>query len=483
MVRTLLEILAIGQVVLALLTALALLSDRRIRLASATSWLLLIAVVPVFGCVAFWLVGKPWLQKRRRQHIRRQTEKLAGRMLTERAIRARGVRDALNAMPLGTRGLATLAGSISGMPPVGGNEVEFFAETDELFARIAEDIDAATEHVHVLFYIVCDDHSSRPVLEAMERAARRGVTVRLLVDAIGSLWFARGAARRRLEAAGVEVRECLPAGLVRALFQRIDLRNHRKLVVVDNRIGYIGSHNLAAADFKVKKAHVVWVDATARIDGPAANELQRVFVEDWFLETDESLDGLLRPLNNAGGGTLVQVVSTGPTSDEQSMPQVIATCLHLAQRELILTTPYFVPDEPTMVSLITAARRGVKVVLVVPEHNDSHLVRLASRSYFQRLLDAGVELREFRGGMLHAKTITVDDALSVMTSANLDRRSFEINFEVSLVLYDEIATQAMRGIQESYLERSERIEGTAWSNRPWWRRVIENAVGLASPVL
>jgi cardiolipin synthase len=481
--RVILEILFIGQVIVAFLTALQVLTDRRARAATATSWILLIAVLPVIGCCLYWLAGKPWLQQRRRDLIERQRERLGKRMDTGRALRAKGVRAALDDMPVGTRGLAALACAVSGLPPVGGNDVEYLADADDLFVRIAGDIDGALDHVHVLFYIVVADRSSRPVLDAMIRAARRGVRVRFLVDSIGGRGFLRSNDAAALREAGVHLVEALPAGLLRALFQRIDLRNHRKVVIIDGKIGYVGSHNLAASDFKVGRANVEWVDATARIEGPAANELQRVFVEDWWVETEEPVEHLVRPPSGGDSGAVVQVMATGPTVEEQSMSQVMATCLHLAQREIILTTPYFVPDEPTMISIITAARRGVRVTLVIPEHNDSYLVKLASQSYFERLLEAGVRLLEFSGGMLHSKTITVDDALGVMTSANLDRRSFEINFEVSLILYDADATQAMRAMQESYIERSTRIDPIAWSGRSWWRRLVANAVGLASPVL
>jgi cardiolipin synthase len=481
--RVLLEVLFIGQVLLAFLTALQVLTDRRMRAASATSWILLIAVLPLVGCVLYWLAGKPWLQRRRREMVERQRERLGCRMQTAKVMRTKYVRESLDGMPPGSRGLAALACQISGLPPVAGNEVEYLTDTDELCLRIVEDIDAAKDHVHVLIYIAIADRSATPVLDAMIRAAQRGVQVRFLFDSIGSRPFRRCPKRREMAEAGVQVVEALPAGLFRAIFQRIDLRNHRKIVVVDGKVGYIGSHNLAAPDFKVKRSKVHWVDATARIEGPAANELQRVFVEDWWMETEEPIEELVKPVTMARSGSVVQVVATGPTFDEGSMPQVITTCLHLAQREIILTTPYFVPDEPTMMSIITAARRGVKVTLVLPEHNDVYLVKLASQSYFERLLDAGVSLLEFKGGMLHSKTITIDDSMGLMSSANLDRRSFEINFEVSLLLYDAEATLAMRAIQESYIERAEPIKREEWAKRSPLSRLISNAVGLASPVL
>ncbi|MBL9147608.1 MAG: cardiolipin synthase [Phycisphaerae bacterium] len=481
--RLLLEALAIGQVLLAIGTAVAVLADRRYRASSAISWLLLIAAIPLAGAALYWLAGKPWLSRRRLTRSERIRASLSSSDDVPKSLRIRSIRAALARMPEGTRGLAVLAGQVSGQPPVGGNEVEFLADTADLMHRIASDIDAAKDSVHVLFYIALDDDGGLPVMEAMMRAAERGVKVRFLVDSLGSRPFTRSATRRRMEEAGVHVVEALAAGLLGAFFERIDLRNHRKIVVIDGKIGYIGSHNLAAATFKVKKKHLIWVDATCRLEGPIANELQRVFAEDWSVETMERLDETIRPSMIEEGGVLAQVVATGPLCDEGSMPQVLVTCIHLAQREIVLTTPYFVPDEPTMVALIGAARRGVRVRLVVPEHNDSKLVYLASKSFFGRLLEAGVSLLEFKGGMLHAKTITIDDRLSVMTSSNLDRRSFEINFEVSLLLYDQYATQAMRNLQESYIERSIVITREEWAKRPRWKRILENAVGLASPVL
>ncbi|MFO0828595.1 MAG: cardiolipin synthase [Phycisphaerales bacterium] len=476
------EILALIQIVAAVLTCIAVLVDRRFRAASGISWLLVISVLPLVGVTLYWIAGKAWVSKLRMSRYQRRHRR-HGAERVPLDLRIKGVREALGRMPEGTRGLATLAGSVSGYAPVGGNDVEFFSDTPELMRRIAADIDAARDHVHALFYIAIDDEGGLPVMEAMIRAARRGVQVRFLVDAIGSRPFCRSPTRRRMEEAGVRVVEALGAGLLRVFIERIDLRNHRKIVVIDGDVGYIGSHNLAAATFKVKKKHAVWVDATSRLRGPAANELQRVFAEDWWTETEESLDAQIQPSTSEEGGVLAQVVATGPTTLEGAMAQVVVTCVHLAKRELILTTPYFVPDEPTVESILTASRRGVDVTLVLPEHNDSLLVHLASKSYFRRLLDAGVRLRQFRGGMLHAKTITIDDRLSVMTSANLDRRSFEINFEVGLLLYDKTATEALRRLQLGYIERSELIDRAAWIRRPWWTRLVENAVGLASPVL
>lgn len=482
--REIAEIVLVLQFVAATATAAGILLDRRMRASSAMSWLLFILAVPFVGIGFYLIVGRPWLSKRRRERQRRIREGIYERLEVPMSVKVSAVREALARMPEGTRSLAILAGGISGHAPVGGNEVEYFADTPELMERLAADIDEAKRHVHLCFYIALDDEGGLPVMEAMMRAARRGVEVRFLVDAIGSRAFLKGPTPARLREAGVRVVAALPAGLLRAFFERIDLRNHRKVVVIDDRIGYLGSHNLAAATFKVKRKYAPWVDTTCRVEGPAAQSLQRVFIEDWAAEVDEEdLARFLHPVRFEQGGVAVQVVATGPTTEEGAMPQLIVTCLALARREVVLTTPYFVPDEATMTALRAAAGRGVRVKLVVPEYNDSQLVKLASRSFFQRLLDGGIELMQFRGGMLHAKTIAIDDRIALISSANLDRRSFEINFEASLLLYDRDATLALNRVQQAYIERSRRIDKAEFEARPWWNRLIENACGLASPLL
>lgn len=483
-VRDVIDLLVIAQFILALVAAVGILLERKMRSASAMSWLLFILAVPFLGIGFYLIVGKPWLSSRRQKRHKAIRARIADALALPAAVKVSTVRETLASLPEGSRSLAILAGGISGHPPVAGNQIEFFADTPEFMERLAADIEAATDHVHVLFYIALDDEGGRPVMEAMRRAAERGVEVRFLVDAIGSRTFLKSPFVRELRTAGVRVVAALPAGLVRALFERIDLRNHRKIVVIDGRIAYLGSHNLAAATFKVKKRFAPWVDTTCRLEGPVAQSLQRVFLEDWAAETDdEGLVRFLAPIRSAKDGATVQVVATGPTSEEGAMPQLLVTLLSQARRSVVLTTPYFIPDDATLTSLRAAAGRGVRVTLVLPEHNDSYLVRLASRSFFLRLLDAGIELLQFRGGMLHAKTIVVDDRLALITSANLDRRSFEINFEASLLLYDRDASRALARVQQAYLDRSHRIDRAGFEARPAWHRVIENAAGLASPLL
>jgi cardiolipin synthase len=476
-------------IVLSLATLAAVLLDRRCRSQSAISWVLLVIVAPLVGPIIYWIFGKAWLsRKREAAYVEVAAERREARLREEAsgagAMRRTARETVLRALSPDQRLLAVQAASISGDFPVGGNDIEIFEEADDLFVRMVEDIDAAEQHVHIEFYIALEDRTTAPVFAALERAALRGVACRLLLDGIGSRALLLSERHSQLRAAGVQVVEALPVGIVRRRFGRIDLRNHRKIVVIDRAIGYIGSHNLAAKDFKVKERYAPWIDATMRVAGPAANDLQKIFVEDWYLETDEELWNLVgQGVLDGHTSALAQVLGTGPATYESAMPQLILSIVHLAEEEVVLTTPYFVPDEPALASLLTAARRGVRTVLVVPEQNDSWLVKLASRKFYQRLLDAGVEIWHYRGGLLHAKTIVVDGKTSLMTSANLDRRSFELNLEASLVVYDAETSRRLRAVQEGYLARSRRISAREWHARPAWKRLVENAVGLLSPLL
>lgn len=480
---------ALVAVAMAVTTVVFVLLDRRCRSQSAISWVLLVIAAPFIGPLIYWIVGKPWLSGRRERAYRAVAEERAEARRREEARGGGALRRVAREAVLGAltqeqRLIARQASTISGDAPTPGNEIDIFDDADLLFARMVEDIDRAERHVHVLFYIALDDETTCGVFRALERASRRGVPCRLLVDGLGSRPFLKSRRRADLEAAGVQVVEALPVGIIRRRFGRIDLRNHRKIVVIDGAIGYIGSHNLASKRFKVKRRFAPWVDATARVVGPVANDLQKIFVEDWFLETDEELWSLVSQSGfEQPRPAVAQVLGTGPATYESAMPQMVLSLVHLAEQEVVLTTPYFVPDEPALAALMTAARRGVRTVLIVPAKIDSRVVQMASQKFFQRLLDAGVEIWRFRGGLLHSKTIVVDGRTSLMTSSNLDRRSFELNLEASMVIYDEKVSQTLRKLQERYLQQSRRVSPTEWYRRPAWKRLRDNLVGLLSPLL
>ncbi len=448
--------------------------------AARLAWLVVLLALPGLGIPAYLLFGEVRLGRRR---IERHRE-IMRRINVHGADYAFRARLAAPEIPADFRQIAFLAESVGGNVPLGGHTLRLFGDTNLFIQSLVEDIDHATRHCHLLFYIFLTDHSSSRVAEALLAAATRGVDCRLLVDAVGSKDFLRSGLRGRLEAGGVQVVDALPANLLRMAFARLDLRNHRKIAVIDGTVGYSGSQNIADAAFAIKRKYAPWVDAMVRIEGPAVRDLQVIFVQDWYLDTNESLEAVLAEIPPATpDGAAIQVIGTGPDVYNEAMLHMMLTAFHTAREELILTTPYFVPDEATASALYTTARRGVNVSLVVPARNDSPLVAAASRGYYEKLLDSGIRIYEYRRGLLHAKTITVDRRLAMVTTANLDRRSFELNFEVSLVVFDTDFASELRFLQRSYIDDSTRVDEQRWRRRGWPRKLVQNTLGILGPLL
>ena len=449
---------------------------------AALAWIAALFAFPVLGLCLYLVIGENRIGAiRRRRHARilRAAEGLGAAWKDPRVL-------AGNMSTVDTQ-MAHL-GENSGAPAVlNGNVVELAGDPEVQTRWMTEDIDAATQSADALFYIFECDETGRRVSDSLVRAARRGVRARLLVDGIGSRAFLRSPMCRELREAGVQVAEAMPATILRVLFARVDIRNHRKLLVVDGCRAQTGSRNVANPDFKsggrLGKSEP-YVDSWVRIRGPAVRDLHILFLEDWGLEA-----GLRDRIEVPGhpplepGGIPVQVIPSGPNFENAVVLDLIQAAIQLARREIVLSTPYFIPDSATIAGLEVAARRGVRVTLVVPRANDSLLAALASRANYGRLLEAGVELWEHRRGFLHSKTVSVDDELAIVTTANLDRRSYEINFETSVVVYDNAFAATMRRLQQSYIADSDRIDPNAWARRGRRARFMENLANLLSPLL
>ena len=447
---------------------------------AALTWVILLVGLPIIGLVLYLLFGES-----RFGHFRRKRHAMAIKKVDRPGVRANSNPHARVQMPLRETQVAALAERVSGSAPVTGNRLQLFGDSAEFIDKLTADIDAAKKSVHMLFYIYLDDAAGQKVGEAMMRAAKRGVSCRLMVDDVGSKSFLRSHLAREIRKSGVVLQGCLPVNAVRMLFSRLDLRNHRKIAVIDGQVGYTGSNNLAEAAFAVKAKFAPWVDCTVRIDGPAAKELQVLFLEDWHFETGElAEDELSEQPELHEDGLPVQIIATGPNFYTEATTQIVQACMQVVQHELILTTPYFVPDESTIRNLCVAARRGIQTTLVVPKHNDSRLVGAASRSNYEPLLEAGVEIYEFTKGLLHAKTITIDREIAVVMSANLDRRSFELNFECGAIIYDSDFASELRLLQRSYISRSESIDRVQWKKqRGMGSRISDTIAGFLSPLL
>jgi len=444
------------------------------------AWLAVTLSLPIVGAVAYLLFGEIRLGRRR---LARHRE-IVARVESPEVRVPHSPEARATALSGAEFQIAQLAESVGSNIPVAGNRLELFGNTAVVLERLCADIDAAKEHCHLLFYIWLDDESGRRVAEALARAAARGVACRVLVDAVGSRRFLASETKEMMVRAGVKVAAAMPAGLLRVLLVRLDLRNHRKIAVIDGQIGWTGSQNIANASFAPKARYAPWIDCMVRIVGPVVHDLQTLFVEDWYLDSDEAIDAVLRRIAPVQEhGCVAHFLGTGPGSSRAAARLLVQAMVQVAREEIILTTPYFVPDDATLTSLCTSARRGVQVKLIVPRRNDSRLVALASRGYYETMLEAGIEILEFNGGLLHAKTVTVDHRLALITSANLDRRSFELNFEAGLVVYDDDFASVLRFLQVGYMEQSTHVDRARWLKRPVRSRLAQNAAQLLSPLL
>jgi len=386
------------------------------------------------------------------------------------------------ARPAFAAGFAT-----SHFAPAGGNRLTLLPEGDEMMDDILFHIERATDHVHVLYYIWLPDQTGTHMALALIAAAARGVACRVLVDDHGARHLIRSPLWTQMQDAGVAVDRAAPVGnpLVSLLFQRIDLRNHRKIVVVDNRVSWVGSRNCADAAFSLRPRHGPWVDIMLRLEGPVVRQQQAVFLHDWMTHHAEDLMPLLRaPVPIPSPGTVTaQVVASGPDDVYTTPADSIRAMLYAATERIGLTTPYYVPDPALHTAQCSAPERGLQVDLIMPARSDNAIVGAASESLFPDLLRAGVRIYLFQDGLIHSKIVTVDGAFGMVGTANLDHRSFDLNYENSLLFSCPQVTAELDSRQDSYIARATRLDNADIAQWPVWRRLRNNIIALASPLL
>ena len=450
--------------------------------ASRVAWIVVVLALPFVGIIAYLLLGETNIGARRAarlQDVMAAMPKLSEAPGWDAAVLGADV-------PERYRPFFKVGYSISKFDPAGGNRALLLADSSATIDALVADIDAASHHVHVLFYIWLPDHSGSRIAEALQRAAARGVSCRALVDGVGSRALVNSRLWHDMRHAGVKLARALPIDypLFRVFFERIDLRNHRKIVVIDNWITYCGSQNCADAAFLPKAKYAPWVDAVMRFEGPVARQNQSIFAADWMTDFDEDISDLLRqPILTRDAGFPAQVVASGPTIRHSAMPEMFESLIYGAQHELVITTPYYVPDDALQGALCAAGNRGVSVTIVFPARNDDLAVAAASRSYYADLLAAGVRIYEYQGGLLHTKSVTLDGHITLIGSANMDRRSFDLNYENNILLFDPAVTLAMRQRQDAYVAHSNRVTAADVATWPWWKRIRNNAVAMLGPVL
>ena len=442
----------------------------------AMTWLLVIFFWPLFGGLLYLALGSTELPK-----VRRERHERALKRLRETVGHGRTCPEPI--LPEGTASVSRLGTKLAQWPVDRAETMELIDCEETLIGRLVEAIDGAEKSVHLLYYIFERDAVTEPLLEALERATRRGVTCRMLLDDLGSKKYIRreGAA---LRAKGIHLARALPLSRLRRgkLSARFDLRNHRKLAVIDSAVGFMGSHNITEATYGGKARGRRWEDLTLRLTGPIVGQLQGVFLEDWYVETSEILDATLPEVRGCGGA-LLQTVPSGPAYSTENYQRLVALALFQARERVVITTPYLIPDEGLLQALEMACLNGAVIDLVVPRRSDQFFVGRAAEAYFSQLMEIGVTIHLFGPDIVHAKTMTVDGQMAFFGSSNFDIRSFALNFELNMALYGTEETALIAKAQETYLARSEILDADSWQRRPLWKKTIEGVAKLLSPLL
>ncbi|HEY5937344.1 MAG TPA: cardiolipin synthase, partial [Kofleriaceae bacterium] len=463
-----LTVLAFTWVIVA---AVVILLQRR-SAAATIAWLLVLAFLPIIGLIIYRLIGPMRLERKRvrRRLGRVAVEEVTGAMVRMRELAAEDVQIALVPISMGEA------------PPLHAGSVAIYLDGVSKYAAILAAIAAAQHHVHLEYYIWEPDQIGTRLRDLLIEKARAGVKVRMLVDGTGSSGLTRRWCRP-LRDAGVEIARFNPVSL--RWTRRADFRSHRKIIVCDGRVGFTGGMNITDAHSAELSPAEYLRDTHLRLEGAAVWPLQRIFLEDWHFATEQlPVTGPeIFPSPGDGRKHLVQIVASGPDRDQMSIHRTFFTAFTRATSRLWVTTPYFVPDESTLTALCTAAQRRLDVRLVIPRRSDSRLVDLAARSYIPELVASGVQVYEYLPRFIHAKTIVIDDDLAVVGTANLDNRSFRLNFEVVALLFDRGINAELATAFETDLRESRRIEPAELDRKSFRRRLGEASARLLSPLL
>ena len=456
---------------------------RRKEPSSTIAWILTLVFLPAVGSILFLMFGRDrvrWPARRKRELDAIVRAKLDD----ARDVPSEGVPESrLSAITPFERALFRVGARLTHQRATSGNRVDVFTDGNAAYDAIGAAIDGARHHVHAQYYLIRDDATGRWFRDRLVAAAKRGVKVRLLLDGFGC--FALGRRwKRPLHQAGVHVGEFLPMRSV--LLQPVNLRNHRKIVVVDGETAFTGGFNVGD-EYRGGEMRGVgkWRDVQLRIEGPAAAELQRVFFQDWIFATAETIEPheYFPRATSPRGDATIAIVPSGPDTRTEAIHRLFFGAIVGAEKEVAITTPYFVPTESLTVAMELAAMRGVELKLILPGRSNHAVTYHAGRSFYAQLLEAGVDVLEYEPGIVHAKTLVADGQVALVGSANMNLRSFRLNFEVHALVHDATTAASLRASFETDAEKSRHVELAAWQERSWTLRLKEGAARLVSPLL
>ena len=445
------------------------------------AWLLLIFWTPILGGLIFLLLGSRNLSKRRREKQREINDYI---LETTDGI-DKVSRE--HPWPPYLERIVELNRNLGAMPLVGGNDASLYPDYEESLAAMTSEVEQAKRYVHIEFYILALDHTTEPLFRALEDATSRGVIVRVLFDHIAcfrSVGYKK--MKKRLTKIGVLWHPMLPVQPLRGKWQRPDLRNHRKLVVIDGLVAFTGSQNFIDSSYNLPKnlkRGLHWKDLMVRFEGPIVSGINALFVTDWYSETDELLSRETEDVGHIEHADPMdaQVVPSGPGFEGENNLRLFNALIYAATEKVIITSPYFVPDDSMLYAITTAAQSGLDVQLFASEIGDQFMVFHAQRSYYEELLRAGVRIFLYpEPTILHAKHFTIDDEVSVIGSSNMDMRSFSLDYEISVMVRGRSFVEQLRGVEESYRAVSKELLLEEWLDRPRGQKRLDNLMRLTA---
>lgn len=452
--------------------------------AATLAWLLLMIILPFFGLAAYLVLGRRRVDMRIkllraiRDGVGDIREKLEFQNTFNSVVKLGGCSKKYEDLML-------LAYRFPGLPPTMGNGIKVLKDADASYPEMFKSIKEAKEHIHAMYYIIEPDEAGRMLRDALVEKAKEGVEVRLLYDDIGSISMKLSFFKPLIDAGGM-VREYRPVHFARLRTLYANFRNHRKILVVDGKTAHTGGINIGEEYLGRDPRMGYWRDTNIQVTGPAASHLQLIFAEDWYYVTGELLTkAYVKPPHQdiESGDGIVQIVPSGPDRSRNQIAHLYFTAITTARKRLFITTPYFVPDESVQTAIIAACLRGVDVRLLVPQTCDRKIIKYASHSYYRELLEVGCRIFEYKKGFVHSKTMSVDGELAIVGTANMDLRSFRLNFEVCAVCY---CGETARMMDEQFLadlEDSETIRMKSFRKRPGADIFLENVARLTSSLL
>lgn len=453
---------------------------RNRRPQTALAWLLAIFFIPYIGILLFLLVGNSKLPRGRR---RKQQE--INQYILEGT---EGMEDVKRDPPWPDwlEPIVELNRNLGAMPLVGGNNAELLPDYEKSLQAMTDAVGEATKSVHVEFYILSLDHTTAPFFDALEAAVKRGVDVRVLLDHIASIRsVGHRKTARRLTKMGAQWHYMLPVRPLRGQWQRPDLRNHRKLLIIDGKVGFTGSQNFIDSSYNKKgniRRGLHWKDLMVRFEGPIVAGIDALFATDWYCETDELIlreHDVPRPVKESPIDA--QVVPSGPGFEGENNLRLFNALVYAATKQVIITSPYFVPDGSMLCAITTAAQSGLDVQLFASEIGDQAVVYHAQRSYYEELLRAGVRIWLYKAPtVLHAKFFTIDDEVAVVGSSNMDMRSFALDLEISVMVRGRTIMDDLHELQEQYRENSRELTLDEWMTRSRVAATFDNVARLAA---